>query len=134
MIQPFVDAFIDAKPTLRSQWLEKEPENYAAIVRAVIECINPEDDYELPNPNCIHCITTGQWQGAMLFVITTDTTHPDRYWAIHINYGSCSNCDTICAIKEKTDWGEQPTPEQVTEYLILALHIAQSIVLIPLEV
>jgi hypothetical protein len=40
-----------------------------------------------------------------------------------VGYGSCSGCDTLQATKDYSD--EKPTPDQVSQYMILALHIVQ---------
>lgn len=42
-----------------------------------------------------------------------------------VGYGSCSGCDTLEAIRDYSS--EKPTPEQVKDYMALALHIVQGL-------
>lgn len=42
----------------------------------------------------------------------------------HNYYGSCSGCDTIQAI-HNYDEEKLPTPDQVKEYMLIALHLIQ---------
>ena len=134
MIQEFVDRFIAAQPTL---FTEKHPNSYEDIVRAVVEVINPDDDYgwggqDLPSPNRIHAINDGDYQGTLVFVIGASGYQPSTYWVTKVSYGSCSGCDTFQSIQQGAEYdyelGEyaRPTPEQAKDYQTLALHIVQN--------
>ena len=69
------------------------------------------DEYGDPDPNRIHEIDDGDYQGTLVYVIAAKDYQPDDYWYVKIGYGSCSACDTLEAIRNFSD--EKPTPEQV---------------------
>ena len=60
-----------------------------------------------------------------MFVIAARGYQPSDYWYVKISYGSCSGCDTLEAIRAYSD--DPPTPEQIDDYLTLALHIVQGL-------
>src|SRR5688572_8003061 len=100
MIQEFVDKFMAAQEQLSAKFSIKHITDYQDIVAAVIEVINPDDDYGLPNKNKIHAIDDGDYQGTLLCVIPAVGYQPDDYWYVKVGYGSCSGCDTLQAISE----------------------------------
>lgn len=122
MIQEFVDAFI---PKQESLFTETHPEEYIEIVRAVIEAINPDGEYELPDPKRIHQIDDGDYQGTLLFLIAAVGYQPSDYWYVKVYYGSCSGCDTLQSISGYS--GEPPSTQQAKDYQTLALHIVQGL-------
>lgn len=73
----------------------------------------------------ITVIDDGDYQGTQLFFIPTTAYQPDasEYLWVSNYYGSCSGCDTLQAINDYEDG--LPTPEQVQEYMGLALHLIQ---------
>src|SRR5690606_41690756 len=97
---------------------------YRAVVKAVCQVITP-DDYGDIDPERIHEIDDGDYQGTLVYVIAATGYQPDDYWYVRVGYGSCSGCDTLEAIKEYSD--EPPTDDQVAQYMPLALHIVQGL-------
>lgn len=96
---------------------------YAEIVKVVIKAVY--DGYGTPNPECIHEIDDGEYQGTLLFVIPADGYQPYDYWCVKVGYGSCSGCDTLMAILEG-DYGDT-IDEKVDSLFTLALHIVQGL-------
>lgn len=125
MIQPFTDRFMAKKDTLRGVFAAAHPGSYAEIVKAVIEVIRTDDEYECPDPTRIHSIDDGDYQGTLLFVVAAGGYQPSDYWYVKVSYGSCSGCDTLQSIHSYSD--EPPTETQVEEYMTLALHVVQGL-------
>lgn len=129
MITEFVTKFDSARETLLNHYKVSHPTSYLNIVKDVFCIINPDGDYGLPDPEIIHEIDDGDYQGTKLYIVPEKTYQPDKYWSVFVNYGSCSGCDTLEAITNYSS--EQPTEEQAKQYLTLALHVVQSIREIP---
>lgn len=133
MIESFVSAFMAAKPRLEAAFAAQHPESYKDIVRAVVETLNPDDDYGLPDPERIHVIDDGEYQGTLLFIIAANSYQPSDYWFVKVSYGSCSACDTLQHIRDDYPWENDswdpatPAPSQVAGYMTLALHIVQGL-------
>jgi hypothetical protein len=123
MIQGFVNRFLsdDGQAQLRAAFA-KHPEDYTAIVKAVVQVVSVED-YDDPDPERIHRIDDGDYQGTLVFVIAAKGYQPSDYWYVKVGYGSCSGCDTLQSISNYSD--APPTEEQVKEYMTLALHVVQ---------
>lgn len=126
MIKRFVNKFMAAKPAIEAELRASHPDDYDALVRSVIRTMTPDvgsyDD--TPDPDRITTIDHGDYQGTRLYVIGAMGYQPRAYWAIFVNYGSCSGCDTFEAIKDYSD--KPPSDEQVNSYWTLMLHMAQS--------
>lgn len=124
MIQDFVTRFMapEAQAQLRAQFASTHPEDYAAIVKAVVEIVGG-DEYDAPDPTRIHTINDGDYQGTLVFVIAAKGYQPSRYWYVKVGYGSCSGCDTLAAIRNYGD--DPPTDSQIGGYMTLALHVMQ---------
>lgn len=122
MIQEFVDRFMERKETLEEELALKHPDDYEDLVQAVIKLIS--DGYGGPDPENIHTINDGDWQGTLVFIIPEVGYQPDDYWYVKVYYGSCSGCDTLESIRTYTDI---PDKEQVDQYMTLALHIIQGL-------
>lgn len=125
MIQKFVEAWGARKGEVEAQFRAKHPEDYAAIVKAVVSILCEDDELNRPDPERITSIDHGHYQGTLLFVIAADGYQPDNYWFVKVGYGSCSGCDTLERIRSYNDY--PPTDEQVADYMTLALHILQGI-------
>lgn len=97
--------------------------DYIDIVKIVIEAVH--DDYRTPDPNNIHEIDDGEYQGTLLFVIPQDDYQPLDYWYVKISYGSCSGCDTLQAIL--SGFYGDTVEEKADALFILALHIIQGL-------
>lgn len=126
MIQKFVDRYIAKRDLIKSQLQKGFPDDYEALVKITIEAITDKQSYGDPDPNRIHCIDEGDYQGTLLFIIAGSGYQPSNFWFVKIDYGSCSGCDTLQAIR---GYGVEttPTPEQVDDYLTLTLHIVQQL-------
>ena len=123
MIKAFVDAFMERKGEIRAKWQNQAPSGYADIVKSVVEILPEAGWYEAPDPERIHFIDDGDYQGTLVFVIGAQGYQPSRYWSVMVDYGSCSGCDTFQDICGYSD--EPPTEEQLDDYMTLALHIVQ---------
>lgn len=127
MIKEFVDAFDKRKGEIRAKWRSERPSGYADIVRAVVEILSDPDGLwpDEPDPERIHQIDDGDYQGTLVFVIADKGYQPSTYWNVMVSYGSCSGCDTFESICGYPD--EPPTEEQLDDYMTLALHIVQKL-------
>jgi len=124
MIQEYVDRFMAAEPEIRGRLGEKHPGSYDDLVKLVIDTL--AGDYRDPDPERIHRIDDGAYQGTLVYVIGEHGYQPYDYWWVKVGYGSCSGCDTLEAIRSY-NWTETPTPENVNEYWTLCLHIVQGL-------
>lgn len=127
MIQQFVDAWFRAEAETRATFASKRPGDYADIVRMVVEAISVDDDSSWepsPDPERIHEIDDGHYQGTTVYVIGARGYQPDTYWYVRIAYGSCSGCDTLEAIR---GWEDEITATEVDGYMTLALHVVQGL-------
>lgn len=113
----------EVRDNLRKLLIDKNWFDYIDIVKIVIEAVH--DGYGSPNPENIHEIDDGDYQGTLLFVIPSDNYQPYTYWYVKIAYGSCSGCDTLMAILEG-DFGNT-IDEKVDSLFTLALHIIQGL-------
>ena len=75
----------------------------------------------------ITVIDNGDYQGTLIFILHKNTYQPDvsEHLYTHVNYGSCSGCDTLQAI-HMYDYDKYPTEEQVQDYMMLCLHLLQN--------
>ncbi len=125
MIDKFVQAWETNKDKVRAILAEKHPENYKAIVHAVISNLRPADGGDSPDPERIHEIDDGSYQGTLIYVIGETGYQPSTYWAAEVSYGSCSGCDTLEGIRGYEDG--VPSESQVSEYMGLALNVVQGL-------
>lgn len=125
MIQEFVDKFMEEKVQIENAFKEKAPESYKEIVEKVISLLHDDDAYDSVDPERIHEIDDGDYQGTLLYVIAASGYQPDDYWYVKVGYGSCSGCDTLESITGYSD--EKPADDQVKDYMTLALHIVQGL-------
>ena len=126
MIKKFVEIYESKKSLLEDIFKAGHPQCYADIVEDVITILSGgENDWETPDPDRIHEIDDGDYQGTLVYVIGANGYQPSTYWAVMVSYGSCSGCDTLQSI-HNYDSG-LPTDEQVKDYMTLALHIVQGL-------
>lgn len=125
MIKEFIERFEANKHTLRAKFEASHPDDYTAIVKGVIECVQGNREYDSPSPDRIHVIDDGDYQGTLVYVIAAGGYQPDDYWYVKVGYGSCSGCDTLEDIRNYSD--EAPTESQVSNYMTLATHILQGL-------
>lgn len=124
MIKEFVERWEANKVAVRVVFEAAHPEDYAAIIKAVISQITTDEYSQLcPDPDRIHQLDDGSYQGTLVFVIAEKGYQPSKYYYCMIRYGSCSACDTLTGIKNYSD--DKPTKEQVDQYMMLALHTVQ---------
>ena len=128
MIKQFVMAWENNKSQLEKhiKTHNQDDFSYEWLLKALIDVvINPFYKEEEWNSEKIHTIDDGHWQGSQLFIVPLNTYQPSpyQYFWTHVDYGSCSGCDTLEGIRHY-DKGF-PNEEQVNEYMILALHLLQ---------
>jgi hypothetical protein len=123
-IPVFIERWEAGKAEVLRKFSEKHPADYDEIVKAVIECVTVEDYDEFrPDPERIHKIDDGDYQGTLLFVVAEKGYQPSVYYYVAVGYGSCSGCDTLQGISNYSS--EPPTAEQAAEYLTLAMFVVQ---------
>lgn len=130
MIQDAVKQWELKKENILKYFSEKHPDDYKEIVNVLIKNITSEDDYDdfNPDPERIHEINDGSYQGTLVYVIAEKGYQPNKYFYTKVYYGSCSGCDTLEGIKsEGSDYDEKPNKDQAKQYQTLALHILQSL-------
>ena len=129
MIKAFTDAWLANQSVLREKFAAKHPDNYMAVVRAVVEILANADDHgDNPDPRRIHEIDDGGYNGALAYVIGASGYERRRYWCVKIRYGTCSQCDTLKGIHDLNDLSDgPPNEEQVRDYMTLAMHIVQGL-------
>jgi len=125
MIQKFIEKFNSDKNQLETIFSQKHPDDYADILKVVLQILHEEEEDSSPNPLRIHKIDDGDYQGTLVFVIGGSGYQPSDYWYVKVGYGSCSGCDTLENIRRYSE--EKPTPDQVKDYMTLALHIVQGL-------
>lgn len=124
MIAEFVTAFDAKREWLSQQFAAGHPGSYKDIVRLVVEAVG-DDSYARPDPERIHQVDDGDYQGTLVFVIGARGYQPSDYWYVKVGYGSCSGCDTLESICGYSS--DKPNEEQVKDYMTLALHIVQGL-------
>ena len=125
MIQKFVTKFDANRDVLMDQFKSKHPDSYSDIVKTLISVLSAGEDYGFPDPDRIHTIDDGDYQGTLVFVIAGKGYQPSDYWYVKVSYGSCSGCDTLQAIRGYGD--RVPTESQAKRYFTLALHVMQGL-------
>lgn len=124
MIPEFVERFEQGKGALAEDFKAAHPEDYQAIVKAVVDLVKG-DQYGHMDPDRISVIDHGDYQGTLLYIIPAVGYQPYEYWYVKVGYGSCSGCDTLEGIRGFGD--DPPSGEQVRDYMTLALHIVQGL-------
>ena len=123
MIAEFVEKFQAHKAQLWQQFYEHPPCTYLAIVEAVVGILGSGERYSRPDPTNIQEFGAGDYQGTATYLI--GSTSFGAGWVVAVNYGSCSGCDTLEALRDYHRG--PPTTKKVDGYLQLALHIVQAI-------
>ena len=125
MIEKFTKQYFTNLQVLKEKFQQKHPESYKELVKNVIEVLT-DDEYDSIDPDRIHEINDGDYQGTLVYVIAVKGYQPSKYWYCRISYGSCSGCDTLESIKNY-DYGTPPDEEQVKQYMQLACHVVQQL-------
>lgn len=124
MIELFVKQWVRHSDVVRAKFEAAHPADYAEIIKHVVEALNiGQDEYDVPSPLRIHQVDDGDYQGTLVFVIASGGYQPRNYWYVRIQYGSCSACDTLEAIRSYSD--DRPTKDEVNQYMTLATHVIQ---------
>jgi len=125
MIKKFVERFKDREMEIKARFSENHPGNYMEVVKIVIETLSRGETHKWPDPERIHEIDDGDYQGTLVYVIANLGYQPAMYWYVKVGYGSCSGCDELESIRE--GGYNKPTDEQVHDYMTLVLHIVQGL-------
>ena len=126
MIEAFTKAWFANLHSMREKFTATHPDAYIDVVRAVVQMLHDaSDDYYKPDPERIHVIDDGDYQGTLVYVIGSTGYQPSTYWYVKVGYGSCSGCDTLESIRSYSS--DAPSKSQVDEYMTLALHIVQGL-------
>lgn len=124
MDKAIVAAWDENKAKVQAVFEAAHPEDYKTVIRAVVQMLHDaSDEYTKPDPERIHEINDGNYQGTLVYVIGATGYQPDEYWYVKVGYGSCSGCDTLEAIRCYEDG--VPTADHVKQYMLLALHVVQ---------
>ena len=123
MIKEYIDKYMENKEKLIATLSESHPGEYKDLVKIIVELLH--DGYGTPDPEKIHEINDGYYQGCLVYIIAEEGYQPYEYWYVRVSYGSCSGCDTLESIRGYDD--DKPTKEQVKDYMDLLLHIVQGI-------
>ena len=96
--------------------------SYKDLVKITFEVIFNNDEYNDDIKLDLEHMTEiddGSYQGTILWAIPFDTYQPsaNEYLMTHIEYGSCSCCDTLQGIQGYSE--EKPTKEQLNEFMML---------------
>jgi hypothetical protein len=126
VIDEFICRFESKRDDVLAGFKRQHPDSYMAIVRAVVEAISVDEyDRNSPDPERIHLIDDGDYQGSLVFVIAEKGYQPSEYWAVIVSYGSCSGCDTLQGISDYSS--EPPTDDQARQYMQLAINVLQGL-------
>lgn len=124
MIQEFVNCFIASEIKTKVE-ITEHFDDYKSLVKKVIEIISDKDTYEDPDPNRVHEIDDGDYQGTYIYLIAAKGYQPSDYWLVDVSYGSCSGCDTLQSTRGYSE--DPPTEEQRDKYWTLMLHVVQKL-------
>ena len=138
MIDAFMTVWEQRSPELLKKYLKEHPGSYSSIVKDAIQLLSEEHPaYDHmdnpPDPDRIHMIDDGDYQGTQLFVIAAQGYQPSEYWYVKMSYGSCSGCDWLESVKDYSDLNSlaysdgPPTELQAQEYLTMAAHVVQNL-------
>ena len=125
MIQEFVDHWMEHRGKVEELLRTEHPGNYKSLVKTVVKVLSEANTYTRPDPERIEEIDHGSYQGTLVYVIGEEGYSPSAYWYVQVAYGSCSGCDTLEGIQGYD--GGLPNPEQVADYMTLALHVVQNL-------
>lgn len=128
MIQAFVQRWDARKSEVVAQFTAAHPASYKELVQSVVGILQADGFDSSPDPERVHEIDDGHYQGTLLYVIASTGYQPSTYWSVAVNYGSCSVCDTLQDIRGYSD--DPPTEQQVAKYMSLTLHVVQGLRLI----
>jgi hypothetical protein len=128
MIKTFANKFIEegdvVEEKLRELLSKDQLFAYGDLVRLVVEVLDTED----LDPERIHTIDDGDYQGTLLFIIARKGYQPDMYHSVKVYYGSCTVCDTLQSILSEDYRASDFAMQQAVDDLkTLCLHIVQDL-------
>lgn len=125
MIKEFFDSFIKNKDELVMLFAENHPSDYKELVTNVLRVVHPDVDNGISLDE-VHEICPKGHPGGLLYIFHSHhECESRRYWYVKVDYGSCSACDTLLAIKGESY--DTPLFSQIEQYMTLALHVVQGI-------
>ena len=131
MIKQFIEQWEENKRLLEEYFrttTQSEYSEYDKILKKILELVvkEPVGWYDRWDTEKITAIDDGDYQGTLLFVVPVEKYQPSssEYMITAVDYGSCSGCDTLERIRNYEDG--LPDEEQVKDYMMLALHMVQS--------
>ena len=86
MLIELITRYDQKKEELRNKFKDAHP-SYEDIVKYVVETVTDPDDYYSLDPERIHRIDDGDYQGTLLFIIAATGYQPSKYWAVSVGYG-----------------------------------------------
>jgi hypothetical protein len=120
MIKKFTDKWASDGEKLRPI-LGAFQGSYADLVKLVVEFLDVKSDGDTMDPERIHEIDDGDYQGVLVFVVTAKGYQPRAYWSVQVDYGSCSGCDSLQSAMDEND------TERAQSMMQLALNIIQEL-------
>jgi hypothetical protein len=129
MIKEITDRFVAAKVEFMAEMTEKldGPDyfcpSYASLLDMAIRACRSDNNGAAPDPDRIHTIDDGHYQGTLVFVVASGGYQPSRYWTTRVEYGSCSGCDALEAAHCGSD--------RAGDYWTIALHMMQRLAVLP---
>jgi hypothetical protein len=113
-------------------WFKTTPQSeyneYEKIVKKLFELVINDDDNDHEwSWMDMTTLDHGSWQGTQIFIVHKSTYQPGvtDYVMTHNEYGSCSGCDTLEAIRVMNYDDDLPTQSQLNDYMTLCLHLVQ---------
>jgi hypothetical protein len=110
---------------------QEEYKEYLKLVKLVVKFIlngGKEDfDYESFDVDNITEVNNGDYQGTLIYLIPLSYYQPSasNYIVTFADYGSCSGCDSLQAIRYYQYEEELPCDKQIKDYMTLCLHLVQ---------
>lgn len=137
MVKEYAEAWYRNREKLKNYYethtQEQYAESYRDLLKTVIRIVI-NDPQKVLNEDGLIEHDSDDYQGDLIWLIPEANAWPwvDEYVFCHIDYGSCSGCDTLKGIYEGygTDWGygtgKLPDQQRVRDYMYLSLHLLQN--------
>lgn len=132
MIDAFVKKFNDNRENIKKDLMNTTlRQTYIALFRLLCVYLSDEEnEWDFPDPKRIEHFGHGDYQGTDVFAVACGGYQPRQYWITYVDYGSCSGCDTLCAVNDLCEYnyitnGYDVTMEAADRYLVIMLHMLQ---------
>ena len=123
MLTEWTTPFVETKDEYIAWLSTQEYPSYGDLLEKAIELVvDRVDEFpygEEPDPERIHIIDDGDYQGTLVLVVGATGYQPHNYWVTTVSYGSCSGCDALDAA-----WNYEKNQDYEAMFLI-ALHMLQ---------